>query len=149
MTMTTMMIRRMLVGALALVALAPGALIAQTSAGADAARRSERAEILSEQAWLLANQQQEFALAASYTREAAQLRDDSPAKVADLLNAGRFHFYSSSPLKAVSAFTAAGEVALELGDLATAQRAFRDGAWVAARAGDMATARALLVRTSA
>jgi hypothetical protein len=52
-------------------------------------------------------------------------------------------------MKAVSAFTAAGEVALELGDLATAQRAFRDGAWVAARAGDMTTARALLVRTSA
>ena len=142
-----MELRRMLVGALALVTLAPSALIAQTSVDADAAMQSERAQILSEQGWLLANQDRNFELAASYALEAALLRDDGPEKVHDLLNAGRYHFYSHQPLKAVSALKAAGEVALALGDLATARRAFLDGAWAAAEAGDMGTARDLLVRT--
>ena len=143
-----MQIRRMLVGALALLALAPGALLAQARVDTDAALRSEKAELLSEQGWLLANQDRNFEMAASYTLEAALLRDNSPAKVHDLLNAGRYHFYSHQPLKAVSALTAAGEVALALGDIAAARKAFLDGAWVAAEAGDVHTARELLVRTA-
>ena len=143
-----MEIRRMLVGALALVALAPSALVAQTSVDADAARQSERAELLSEQGWLAANQKLDFEAAASYALEAALLRDDSPEKIRVLLNAGRFHFYSNQPLKAVSALIAAGEVAIELGDIATARKAFLDGAWVAAEAGDVNTARELLIRTA-
>ena len=141
------MIRRTLVGALALVALAPGALMGQATVDSDAVR-NERAELLSEQGWLQANQARNFELAASYARAAAQLRDMGPAKVRDLLNAGRFHFYSHQPMNAVSALQAAGEVALELGDVVTAQKAFRDGAWVAAEAGDMITARDLLGRST-
>ena len=67
-------------------------------------------------------------------------------KVRDLLNAGRFHFYADHLGSAVSALQEAGEAAMALGDVDTAEQAFLDGAFVAVEAGDLTSAFALLDR---
>lgn len=139
------MIRKTVTCALALLTLAPAMAAAQNSAD-ESAVRHERAELLSEQAWLLANQKRDFEQAASYLREAAHLREVGVDKVRDLLNAGRFHFYADHLGSAVSALKDAGEVAMALGDVDTAEQAFLDGAFVAVAAGDLTSAFTLLDR---
>lgn len=141
------MLRKILVAVAALVALLPAAVFAQLSVDLNASTRYERAEILSEQAWLLANQKRDFSAAASTLREAALLRDADQEKIRVLVNAGHFHFYANRPLSAVSALREAGEVALTLGKVEEANKAFLDAAWVAARAGEIRTASQLLART--
>lgn len=138
--------RSTLLGTLALLTLVPAAASAQATPRAQALEARERAEILSEQGWLLANQRGDFAQAATWLRAAALLREDGPDKVRDLMNAGRFHYYASHPMAAASAFREAGKVASEMGDHAAAVQAYRDGAFAAARAGDVRTARDLLAR---
>lgn len=125
----------------------PSAASAQLSVDIDASLRLERATILAEQAWLLANQKGEFAAAASQLREAAELlRDTEPEKVRVLTNAGHFHYHARQHLSAVSALQEAGEVARLLGDGEAANEAFLAAAWVAVRAGDVVTATQLLGR---
>jgi len=142
------MVRTTLFSALALIALVPAAAAAQSARATDNETREERAELYSEQGWLLASQKREFGLAASWLREAALLRGDGPQKVQDLLNAGRFHYYAHQLLVSASALKDAGVLALKLGDRETANRAFQDGAWVALEAGDMVTALDLIGRAS-
>lgn len=140
------MTRSTLLGTLALLTLVPAAAAAQSAPRAQALEARQRAEILSQQGWLLANQRGDFAQAATWLRAAALLREDSADKVRDLMNAGRFHYYAGHPMGAASAFREAGEVATALGDRAAAIQAYRDGAWVAASAGDVRTARDLMAR---
>lgn len=138
------MTRSTLLGTLALLTMVPAAAAAQAAPRAQALEARERAEILSEQGWLLASQRGDFAEAATWLRAAAILREDSPQKVRDLMNAGRFHFYAGHHMGAASALREAGEVATALGDAQAARQAYRDGAWAAAQAGDLLTARTLL-----
>lgn len=132
--------------AAAVLAVAPASISAQTTVVSEDAVRYERAEILAEQAMILANQKADYASAASYLRDAASLWGTEPASVDALLNAGRFNYYANRKLVAVSALKTAGETAEKIGDVATASRAYRDAAWVAAEAGEINTAVELLAR---
>ena len=129
------------------LAVAPAGVLAQTTVADDTAVRSERAEILAEQAWVVANQKSDFSTAALYLREAADLFGTDHASVDALMNAGRYHYYANRKLSAVSALRTAAETAERIGDLATASRALRDAAWVAAEAGEVPTARQLLEKS--
>lgn len=133
--------------AVACMAIAPAGLQAQATVADDSAIRTERAEILTEQAFLVANQAADFSSAALYLREAAELFGTDHASVAALVNAGKYHYYANRKLSAVSALRAAAETAERIGDLATASQAFRDAAWVAAQVGEVPTARELLERS--
>lgn len=141
------MLRTVTVGAFALATLIPAAAASQVTVDTDEARRTARAEILTEQAYLAAGQRHDFATAASWLREAASLREVGSESVRSLMDAGHFHFYAQRSLDAVSAFQSAGRQALELGDGDTAARAFRNGAFAAERAGDPLTARILMARS--
>lgn len=132
--------------AAAVLAIAPASLCAQTTVASESAARYERAEILAEQAMIMANQNANYVVAASYLRDAAALWGSESASVNALLNAGRFNYYANRKLVAVSALKSAGDLAEKMGDAATASRAFRDAAWVAAEAGEIRTAVELLER---
>ncbi len=85
--------------------------------------------------------------AASLFRRAAELRPAGDATaVSDLLRAGRLAFYEGHERQAVRDFEAAGERALERGDVIAAANAFADAAWVAEADGDGAKAGELLAR---
>jgi hypothetical protein len=131
--------RGIVFGAIALACWVPMTANAQATSGS----RAAQAEVLEEQAWLLANQVREFETAAAYLRAASQLREERGARVRDLLNAGHYLHYANRLLSAVSAFQDAAEVAREGGDQDTAERALRNAVWIAAKAGDLATVRAL------
>ena len=140
---------RTILSVVALAAIAPAAVSAQTTVVSDEAVRIERAEILTEQAWLLASHKGDFENAAIQLREAAALRGTDFQSVADLVNAGRFQFYANRKITAVSTLRVAAETAEQIGDLATAARTWREAAWVAAEAGELSTAVALLERADA
>jgi hypothetical protein len=141
------MIRTHTFSALALFALLPAAASSQMSPDLSAVDREIRAEVLTEQAYLVAGQRADFVTAASWLRDAAELTGRSAESVRSLMNAGHFHFYSHRSLEAASAFNSAGELALELGDQETAIRAFRNGAFAADRVGDTMTAQQLMARS--
>ncbi len=130
--------------ALAVFALIPAGASAQMSVDETMIDAEAQAEILTEQAYLLANQRNDFETAASWLRQAAIAQAPSAATVRSLMNAGHFHFYARRSLDAVSAFKSAAELALELGDTDTAASAFRNGAFAADRGGDVETAREML-----
>ncbi len=89
----------------------------------------------------------DWSRAAALFREAAGLRPAGDATaVADLLRAGRIAFYEGRERQAVRDFEAAGERALERGDVIGAADAFTDAAWVARADGRRAEANALLAR---
>ena len=141
------MIRTKTFSALALFALLPAAASSQISPDLSAVDREIRAELLTEQAYLVAEQRSDFETAASWLRDAAELTGQSAETVRSLMNAGHFHFYAHRSLEAASAFNTAGELALELGDHDTAIQAFRNGAFAADRVGDSVTARQLMARS--
>lgn len=130
--------------ALAVFALLPAGASAQVAADDSAIDLEAQAEMLTEQAYLMANQRSDFETAASWLRQAAEIQTPSATTVRSLMNAGHFHFYSRRSLDAVSAFKSAAELALELGDRDTAAEAFRNGAFAADRGGDLVTAREML-----
>lgn len=85
--------------------------------------------------------------AASLFRRAADLRPAGDATaVRDLLRAGRLAFYEEHERQAMRDFEAAGERALERGDVIAAANAFTDAAWVAQADNDGAAANQLLTR---
>ncbi len=137
------------VSAMALFALLPAAASSQMSPDVSAVDRELRAGLLAEQAYLVAGQRSDFETAATWLRDAAELSGPSAETVRSLMNAGHFHFYARRSLEAASAFNAAGELALELGDQDTAARAFRNGAFAADRVGDTMTAHQLMARSQA
>ena len=131
-------------GALALLALAPATLSAQSVADDEAAVKFERAELLTEQAYLAAGQQMDYTRAATWLRDAAALRDQDAESVRLLIDAGHFHFYDRRSAKAMDAFFTAGKLALELGERELAALAFRNAAHAAGRVGDAETATAMI-----
>ena len=133
--------------AVALLAALPATSQAQTTSTDEAAIAFERAEILTEQAYMAAGQQQDFETAATWLRDAASLRGDDAATFRLLLDAGHFHVYAERSLKAASAFNAAAQIALEFGDRAGAALAYRNAAFAADRAGDAIAARALMAQS--
>jgi hypothetical protein len=133
--------------AIALIAVAPAAVQAQSTSDEDAAVAFERAELLTEQAYIAAGLEMDFANAATWLRDAASLRGDDAAAVRLLLDAGHFHFYAQRSLKAASAFNEAAELAIELGDREVASVAYRNAAFAADRAGDIESARSLMARS--
>lgn len=85
--------------------------------------------------------------AASLFRRAAELRPaGDEVAVKDLLRAGRLAFYQGQQRQSVRDFEAAGERALDRGDVIVAANAFADAAWVAEVDGDVVKANELLVR---
>ncbi len=138
---------RSTLAAVAFAAIVPAGVAAQATPNSEDALRTERAEILAEQAFIVANQAADFSSAASYLLEAAQLWGVDHASVDALLNAGRFHYYADRKLSALSALQNAAKMAEQVGDLSTASRVFRDAAFVAAEAGEVPTAKDLLERS--
>lgn len=141
------MFKTTLLGALTLSLLGPAAARSQTVVRDDLAIAVARAEVLTEQAYLAAEQASDFTRAATWLRDAAALRGEDPAAVQALMDAGHFHFYARRSGSAVSAFHEAGRIALDLGDRETAARAFRNAAFAADRVGDVLTARRFLARS--
>lgn len=139
------MYRKLLI-AIALVATLPAASSAQTTVLTEDAVRIERAELLAEQAWIVATQSRNFEAAALQLREAADLFGVDYPAVKALQNAGRFQYYANRKLSAVSTLRVAAETAERIGDFGTASRAFREAAWVAAQVGEVETAKSLLER---
>ena len=140
---------RKILTAVAVMAIAPTAVNGQSTVITDDAVRMERAELLAEQAWIVANQTADFETAAIHLREAASLWGVEYASVDALVTAGRFQFYGKRPISAVSTLRAAAETAERIGDLGTAARAWREAAWVAAEVGELSTAATLLERAEA
>ena len=133
--------------AFALIAALPATVQAQATSDEQAAIAFERAELLTEQAYVAAGLGMDFENAATWLRDAASLRGEDAKAVQLLLDAGHFHFYAQRSLKAASAFNEAAELALELGDRNQAALAFRNAAFAATRAGDVESARSLMARS--
>jgi hypothetical protein len=85
--------------------------------------------------------------AADLFRQAAGLRPaGDPTAVKDLIQAGRFSFYSGKRDRALKDFAAAAETALRFGDVLAAAESFLDAAWVAMQVSDGAQALHYAVR---
>lgn len=85
--------------------------------------------------------------AARLFRRAANLRSEGdPAATENLIYAARLSYYEGNERQAVRDFEAAGQRALEMGDVIVAANAFTDAAWVAQHRGYDERALALLSR---
>lgn len=128
-------------GLLTLLALTTGALgapqlQAQSTGGDEAeSERLARAETLRVEA-RTTTEAGDFRRASFLYREAASTAGDHPRAVSDLVEAATLAYYAGRNGQAVKDFQAAGEAALQWGDVLTAARSFLDGAWVAAASGD-------------
>lgn len=119
--------------ALAVLLVAAPGLEAQSAAPAtDEAKRVALAEKLEQQARDASADMETFGKASSLYREAAETLGDHPDAADHLVHAGRLAYYTGDRGRAIEDFRAAGEQALEWGDVLVAAQAFLDAAWVAA-----------------
>jgi tetratricopeptide (TPR) repeat protein len=132
MTTMKMQTRWTLTALTALLVGAPG-LEAQSAAPVtDEAKRVALAGQLAQQARDASEEMDTFKEASSLYRQAAETLGDHPDAADHLVHAGRLAYYTGDERRAIEDFRAAGERALEWGDVLVAAQAFLDAAWVAA-----------------
>ncbi len=122
-------------GLAALAAVAVGASGVEAQAASpigDEAERIALAEHLESQAVEASQHVKSFKKASSLYREAAETLGDHPDAAEHLVQAARLAYYTGDERRAIQDFRAAGEQALEWGDVMTAAQSFLDAAWVAA-----------------
>ncbi|MEZ4416536.1 MAG: hypothetical protein R3E10_12385 [Gemmatimonadota bacterium] len=107
----------------------PGGLSAQdTSIGHAASLEAEAGSLI--------DQMKAWDDAADLLREAAALRPiGDPVAVQNLVQAAKLSFYTGDEREALNGMEAAGERALNEGDVLTAATAFADAAWIASDEG--------------
>jgi hypothetical protein len=128
--------------------LAGAALMAPSTAHAqDPDWGVHRAEKMEAQARGLADQREEWKLATWLYEQAASVRPiGDPEAVVDLHWAGRLAYYTGDLKRSLRALEAAGERAMEGGDVLTAGTLLVDAAWVASKLGRNETATKLVLR---
>lgn len=119
--------------ALAVLLVGASGVEAQSAVPAtDEAERTARAEQLERQADEASQDMKSFKKASSLYREAAEALGDHPDAADHLVQAARLAYYTGDESRAIQDFRAAGERALEWGDVLVAAQSFLDAAWVAA-----------------
>lgn len=98
----------------------------------DEAQKVALAERLGQEAREASRDMKSFEKASSLYREAAETLGDHPDAAEHLVQAGRLAYYTGDESRAIQDFRAAGERALEWGDVLVAAQSFLDAAWIAA-----------------
>ena len=108
------------------------ALMAQAGPLSAQSTSIEQAAQLESRAQSLLTEMDEWASAARLYQQAAELRPEGdPKAIEDLLQAAKLTYYTGNEGRAVRALEAAGDRALNEGDVMTAATAFADAAWIA------------------
>lgn len=119
--------------ALAVLLVGASGVEAQTaSPTTDEAQRIAKAEQLEHRAAEASQHMESFKEASSLYREAAETLGDHPDAANHRVQAARLAYYSGDEGRAIQDFRAAGEQALEWGDVLVAAQSFLDAAWIAA-----------------